>query len=217
MKDVMKAIIVSGGSLNIELLKNQIEKYPSYTIISVDGGTNLLFDAGILPDILIGDFDSINKEIFKYFQNKGIKTLKFAKEKDLTDTHIAIEYAANNNIKEIILLGATGKRLDHTLSNLYIIEKYIKDMYFKIIDSNNTIEFLYEKGRKIFEKEEYKYISLVPISDIVMGVVTEGLKYELINATLLRSDSFGVSNEIINNKGSISINKGLLAIIKSKD
>lgn len=217
MKEKVKAIIVSGGYIPIDFLKNQLKKYSDYLIISVDSGADSLYLAGITPDILLGDFDSINKETYDYFSEKDIEIIKFPKEKDLTDTHIAMDYAVNNGFKEFILLGVTGKRLDHTLSNFYILERYVKDVHCKIIDANNTIELLYGKNKQSYQKEDYKYISLIPISDKVIGVTTEGLKYKLINATLLRSDSFGVSNEIINNVGSISIEEGMLAIIKSKD
>lgn len=213
----MKIIIVAGGALSIEFIKEQIERTSPTMILCADSGADMLYKAKILPDILLGDFDSINQETLEYFALKGIKTVRFKSEKDVTDTEIAIDYAVKNGADDVLILGATGSRLDHTLSNIFILEKYCETVRCKIKDLNNTIEVLKnEKARKI-KKEDYQYLSLLPLSNHVKGVTTKGLKYPLNNATLKRSDSYGISNEIKNETGTISMTEGVMAVIQSKD
>lgn len=213
----MKTIIVTGGYLPIDFLKDQIKKRQVDLIICADSGADALFKAGLLPDVLLGDFDSIDEEVFNSFLHQGIKTVRFSSEKDLSDTHIAIKYAIKQGSHKIVILGGTGLRLDHTLANIYMLEKFIHHAQVKIVDTNNTIELVNDEGNHIYHKKEYKYISLLPISKKVYGVTTEGLKYKLQDATLSRNCSFGVSNEILSEHGSIHIKKGLLAIIQSND
>ncbi|PKM50660.1 MAG: thiamine diphosphokinase [Firmicutes bacterium HGW-Firmicutes-7] len=213
----MKAIIVTGGYLPGDFLKDQIQKRHVDLIICADSGADALYNAGILPNVLLGDFDSVDENVFNSFVDQGIKTVRFSSEKDLTDTQIAIKYAIKQGSQKIIIFGATGLRLDHTLANIYMLEKFIYHAHLKIVDMNNSLELICDEGIHIYHKKEYKYISLIPISKKVFGVTTEGLKYKLQGATLSRNSSFGVSNEIINEQGSIAIKKGLLAIIQSND
>ncbi|PKM96038.1 MAG: thiamine diphosphokinase [Firmicutes bacterium HGW-Firmicutes-1] len=213
----MKTIIVTGGYLPLDFLKEQIKKRQVELIICADSGADALYNAGILPDVLLGDFDSVDEEVFNSFVQQGIKTVRFSAEKDLTDTHIAIKYAIKQGSKKIIILGATGLRIDHTLANIYMLEKFIRHAHLKIVDTKNSIELVSDGSSRIYHKKDYKYISLIPISRKVYGVTTEGLKYKLQDATLLRNSSFGISNEILSEQGAITIKKGLLAIVQSND
>lgn len=215
----MKAIIVSGGYIPVNFLSYQLKnKYSDADmIICADSGADVLFAAEIIPNVLLGDFDSINPEIFDFFVQQGIKTVRFNTNKDVTDTHIAIKYAINQGADKIIILGALGDRMDHTLSNVFLLESYLHLAHCKIINEKNKIELISDGAKKTFSNKHYKYISLIPISKKVVGVTTEGLKYKLTNATLHRNDSYGVSNEIIQSYGSIMLKKGILAVIQAND
>lgn len=215
----MKAIIVSGGFLPVKFLSDQIKvnNADADIIICADSGADALFAAEILPHVLLGDFDSINTEVFDYFVHQGIKTVRFNTDKDVTDTHIAIKYAINQGADKIIILGALGDRIDHTLSNIFLLESYIHQAHCKIIDIKNRIELITDSARRVYSNKNYKYISLIPVSKKVVGVTTDGFKYKLDNATLFRNDSFGISNEIIQTYGTVSIKKGLLAVIQAND
>lgn len=213
----MKVIIVSGGHLTSEFLNEHINKETSELILCADGGANALHLAQIHPQVLLGDFDSINQEVFQYFVDQGVKTIRFKAEKDITDTQIAIEYALQLGATQITLLGATGSRLDHTLANIFLLEKYVSVVKCQMIDIHNKIELLTNETTKEYQKDQYPYISLVPLSKKVKGVTTDGLKFPLFLATLKRKSSYGISNEIMGEKGRISIKTGVLAVIQSKD
>lgn len=215
----MKAIIVSGGFIPIDFLIYQIKNKNADAdlIICADSGADALFAAEILPNVLLGDFDSINKEVFDFYVQQGIKTVRFNTNKDVTDTHIAIKYAINQGADRVIILGALGDRIDHTLSNIFLLESYLHLAHCKIIDAKNRIELISDGTKRVYSNKHYKYISLIPVSKKVVGVTTDGFKYKLTNATLHRSDSFGVSNEILQTYGTVAIRKGLLAIIQAND
>ncbi len=212
----MKIIIISGGYLPQQFLREQMFQ-DTQMIICADGGANALYLAELIPDVLLGDFDSIDGDIFHYFIEKGVKTVTFSAEKDFTDTEIAIEYAIKLGAREVILLGATGTRLDHTLANIFLIEKYLPFIKLTIIDPNNRIELLKDICSKEFFKDQYTYLSLVPLSNKVRGVWTKGLKYPLYDAQLKRKSSYGISNEITDDRAFVKLSKGVLAVILSKD
>ncbi|MBC7961079.1 MAG: thiamine diphosphokinase [Vallitaleaceae bacterium] len=213
----MKVMILSGGNLQTDFLKKQITTYRADKILCADGGAQPLFEAKIIPDVLLGDFDSISSEVFNFFINQGVKVVRFNCEKDQTDTEIALDYAINLGATDIVLLGGTGTRLDHTLANIMILEKYCRLAICKIIDPHNEIEVLQGIQTTQFEKQNFKYISLIPLSKKVLGVTTQGLKYPLKDATLLRKESFGISNEIIEDPCTLQMSKGTMVVIRSCD
>lgn len=126
---------------------------------------------------------------------------------------LAIELDASN----IIIIGAIGTRLDHTIANIHILKEAIeKDIKVKIVNENNEIELI-DKTTKIKKDNEYKYISLIPLTTDAQGVTIKGMKYPLENYTLSVGNSLGVSNEQIEETAEIQIGQGILILIKSKD
>jgi Thiamin pyrophosphokinase, catalytic domain. len=116
----MKAVILSNGNVeNIEFLRSYIES--SDIFICADGGGNYAKSLGIKPDILIGDFDSVKEEILNYFQYLGTEIIRYPREKNYVDTQLAVDRAIELSADKIILLGATGNRLDHTLANINML------------------------------------------------------------------------------------------------
>lgn len=101
----MKTLIITGGNLNKDFTKEYLKKYSFDLIIAVDRGLEVLDTLKVTPNYIIGDFDSINKEILdKYKEKNNIKIMTLNPEKDFTDTHVAINVAIENKSKEIIIL-----------------------------------------------------------------------------------------------------------------
>lgn len=213
----MEAVIISGGKISEDSLIKQLSLLKKDLVICADSGANLLYKNNIFPDVLIGDFDSIEAHVYIELEQKGIRIIKYPQHKDLTDTHIALDYAIENGADRIIILAGTGTRLDHTLANIFLLEKYIDKADCMVIDENNIITLKKAGTHKIFKNESFNYISLVPLSDTAEGVTTKGFKYPLNLACLKRADSFGISNELIGNEGEIVFVSGCMAIIFSKD
>lgn len=207
-------LIGSGGSPDNKKLKDEIKK--SDYVVAIDGGTNYLKDIGEVPNILIGDLDSINDEALKFIEDKKIETLKFPSEKDYTDMELGIEYLIDKNVDEIVIFGATGTRLDHTLANILLLE-YIskKGLFGRIEDKNNTI-YLVKDRLEVKSRENY-YLSVIPIYDSGAIVTLKGFKYPLSEYHIEFSSTIGISNEIIDKKGTIEVHEGKVLVLISKD
>lgn len=211
----MKAVIVCNGSIrDYEVIKTLFEG--AQFIIAVDGGAGHLKKLGVTPDILLGDFDSADKEDIKFFVEKGVPAERFPAEKDMTDSELAIERALEIGADEIVLVGAVGTRFDHSMSNIFLLKKLMdKHIRACIADEFNRI-YMFDKSFELEKLEGYK-LSLIPVSERVTGVTTKGLKYPLVSATMPLGTSWGVSNEFIEGKAWVTIGEGILLVCLSRD
>ncbi len=213
----MKTLIVSGGELNKDFLQAFISNNEMDYIIAVDKGLEILDSINIFPNCILGDFDSIKNGILEKYNRQDIKIIKLNPEKDFSDTHMALKEAIEMKSTEIYILGALGKRMDHTIANIHILREALENnIECKIIDTNNIIKLI-TKGTEIVHKSKYKYISLFPLTTSVKGITLHGFKYPLTNDTLTIGHSIGVSNELLDNIGTISISDGILIMIQSND
>ena len=213
----MKAFIISNGQMSnndfyLNLFK---EQRPDY-VICADGGANHLKKLGIIPNTIIGDLDSISIKDLEYYKNLEVEIIKYPTKKDETDTQLAIQYATTLPIKEIVLLGVIGDRIDHSLGNIYLMEDIVlKGLRVSIINENNIV-YLINKEIEIYGLIG-EVVSLVPDSDKVTGILSEGLEYPLYNKDMIKSNPYGISNVINKKRVKISIQSGLLLVILSKD
>lgn len=211
----MSTLIISGGVIEDKFLKLFIMKHKINNIIAVDRGLEILNKINTEPDYIIGDFDSVNHQILSLYSNA--KIIKLNPEKDYTDTHMALKLAINLKESNIYLVGALGKRIDHTISNIHILKEALDNkVSCKLLDENNEIQ-LVGRGITKIKKSKYKYISLIPLTTKVTGVTLKGFKYPLINDTLEIGYSIGISNEIVSNTALIEVGYGLVMVIKSMD
>jgi thiamine pyrophosphokinase len=186
-------------------------------VICTDGAVRHMSRFGVTPHILIGDFDSISAGEYGYFLGLGVKIKEFPIEKDKTDTELAVEYALDAGCNEIILIGATGSRIDHTLSNIFLLERIVeRGARGWIINENNKVTLI-KNSSIMLEKERDEYISLLSLSGHTRGISTRGLYYPLDNDTLIAGSSRGISNEFTGNTAKIIVKEGLLLVIKSRD
>lgn len=213
----MKTLIVSGGELNKDFLQAFISNNEMDYIIAVDKGLEILDSINILPNCILGDFDSIKNGILEKYNRQDIKIIKLNPEKDFSDTHMALKEAIEMKSTEIYILGALGKRMDHAIANIHILREALENnIECKIIDTNNIIKLI-TKGTEVVHKSKYKYISLFPLTTSVKGITLKGFKYPLTNDMLTIGHSIGVSNELLENIGTISISDGILIMVQSND
>ncbi len=206
----MKAYIFTGG----EIFHQYIEERPEEgdLVISADAGYKNAKLMGVHTNILIGDFDSLGQ-----IPEDVDEMLQVPAEKDLTDTQIAVETAIERGACEIIIIGSTSGRFDHALSTLAILEKYWeKRIPIYIVNGQNRVRYIKNSGF-IVVRSKYKYFSLIAVDEKVKGVSVEGAKYPLVNKTLTRNHQFAVSNEIVKNAALITVKKGGIFIIETRD
>lgn len=211
----MKALIVANGTINnINILKTVKKEYDF--ILAVDGGTNHCIRAGIFPDLIIGDLDSISEETLKIAKENNIPTEEFPVKKDSTDTELSIDYLISKGFKDITLAGVIGSRMDHTLGNILLLTKLNEnDIKGKIIDGNNIIYLVEEK--LTLQRKEDTYISIIPISNSGINISLKGFEYELKEREVKFASSFCISNKIIEEEGMIRVHEGKALVFISKD
>lgn len=209
--------IVSNGNINsMTWLKGELEK--SNYIIAVDGGISYLRKLDKKPNLLIGDLDSIDAKDLKWAKENSINLCKYPSEKDKTDTEIALEKAKTiiTENEAIHLYGATGSRLDHTMGNIFLLEKYLSEFNdILICDEKNKVFLIKDSIKTIIEENDIN-LSLIPLSDYII-VDLEGFKYPLKDKKILRGDTLGISNLSVEKKSNIIIKKGKALVFLSKD
>ncbi|SFL29478.1 thiamine diphosphokinase [Halanaerobium salsuginis] len=209
-----KGLLILNGQLNFQQaeLKKLIEVEKIRSIIAVDGGSNRLREVGLMPDLIIGDLDSITQENYNFYQSKGVKFNQHPVEKDQTDSELAVDFCLNNNFTELIIIAALGGRIDQQLANLNLLE-YISEegLTAKIMDKNLEIALL--TNSKTFSNQVNKRLSLIPQTKVVKGVTILGCKYPLDTVDLLRSKTRGISNLITEQQAVIKLESGLLLYI----
>src|SRR4030042_3096092 len=202
------AIIANGTITNYDFYKEILQDFN--IIICADGGANIAKELDIIPDYIIGDMDSIKTSVFNFY--KELNKTKIIKDtnSDKTDLELAIKLAETLNPFKINIFGAIGNRIDHTLANIYCLDKIKPGIKAEIIDERSTIQLAEENLEITGEKNDI--ISIIPLSDI------EGLNYTGFKWNVKTLDTkigwFGISNKILNKKASINFSKGKILIIK---
>lgn len=212
----MKVLIVSGGNIpKCEIIKFYSSE--SSLIVGVDGGCKCLLKNNIMPHYIVGDFDSANIDDIIELENKGAIKYQYNPEKDFTDSEIAVNLAIENNATEIVLLGGTGSRFDHTFANIGLMLKAKqKGVSLVVVDDNNKI-YMVDKSAEFKRDKNYDYISFFAYRDDIHNFKISGAKYSLNNYTLKVGESRTVSNEFLDDKIDISFDSGIVLVIYSKD
>ena len=214
----MTAYIFTGGKIAVGSM-DELGLHPSETdlIIAADSGYNNASRLGVRPGLLLGDLDSIDRKKLAPDELEHIEKIIVPAIKDDTDTQLAVDTALERGADEIIIIGGLGGRLDHTLSTVFLLE-YIKDKGARgvITDGRNRVRIM-ESGEELTIKRGYKYLSLVGLTDTCEGVSISGVFYPLKDAVLERKYAFAVSNEITADAAEISLSKGILLVIESRD
>lgn len=216
-----RALLISGGHINNNYMKSYLEGRHYDIVIAIDGGLEKADGLGIMPTHIVGDFDTVSKEILnKYSRNDKINIKRLIPEKDFTDTQVALSTALDNGCTHIEIAGGTGTRLDHTIANIHILQMALgrcEDAV--IINENNRIRLV--NGKRTVKKTDVfgKYISLLPLTEHVKNVSLRGFKYPLDNYDfdVKTTLSLGVSNELAKEEAEVELDEGVLIMIESAD
>lgn len=215
----MRYLIVTGGSVRLDFAKEYMEHQVFDKVIAVDLGLESVKAMQLVPDLIVGDFDSVPGEVLTEYEGvPGVKMRRLCPEKDLSDTQAALEAALEDGAGEIVILGGTGTRIDHVIANIHILMKPLaKQMSACLIDECNKIYLIDSRHEISRENCHGKYISLFPLTDRASGVTLRGFKYPLQDAVLTMGNSLGVSNELVEDVGVIEVQQGILIGVESRD
>lgn len=212
----MKAVVLSAGQIaDYDRVRPYIKN--ADLVICADGGIRHALAMGLEPALILGDFDSAGAELIDLARARGVAVERVPVEKDETDTHLALLEAVSRGAGEIVLLGGTGDRLDHTFSNLLLMPGIPASVAMTVVDAKNVIRLLRPGGRMTVRAAAGGYLSLLPLSPEAKGVVAEGVKWPLDGATLRWGQSLGVSNQIVDDEAFVAVREGFLLVVQAWD
>ena len=207
----MRAFIFCGGEVFPQYIKETRES--GDLVIAADSGYKNARALDFPIDILVGDFDSLGD-----IPDGVGEVVRLPQEKDVTDAQYAVELAIKQGAGELVIIASTSGRFDHAVSLMAILEDLnARKIRAYIVNGQNRINFIRNSGYIVIRDPNFKYFSLIAADEKVKGVSVEGAKYPLKDRTITRRSQFAVSNEIVKNAALITVKKGGVYIIESRD
>ena len=206
-----RALIFANGDFSRPELARSIPR-PDDVIIAADGGARHALVLGMLPSLIIGDFDSLTEPEVKHFASLDVQFQRFPQAKDETDLELALLHAIHAGYNPILIMGAFGGRLDQTLGNIALLSNPEVIQADVRIDDGATEVFMVT-GESEIQGQPGDTVSFVPWGSRVEGVSTTGLLYPLKNETLFPHRTRSISNEMLAQTAVVSIKTGLLLCV----
>jgi len=209
-----QALIISGGDFDPSTLKKEYDY-----IIACDKGYNYALHLNLIPDVVIGDFDSSSLSfIEKSVENTKTQILSFPIRKDDTDTMLAIKHALDLGYQNIHIICGLGLRMDHTISNIQSMHYVASHGGMCEMDSSREYfrTITPEDGLVPIEKKDNFSLSLFALSDKVSQVSINGTSYDCVT-DLTNSFPLGHGNHFVSDTASISIKEGVLLVVLSHE
>ena len=202
-----KALILANGRPPKKRLLRSLLKETNF-FVCADGGANTAASLGLKPNLIIGDLDSIRGRAIRKFSRVPARRIN---DQNSTDLEKAITYLVRKGFKDIIVIGATGGRLDHAVGNLSVLAKFSKAARTKFVDDEAEVSYIGNEFH--FEAPKGTIVSLIPLS-LCEGIVTKGLKWELRNETLELGFREGTSNKVVSSPVHIRVRRGDLLLFR---
>ena len=184
-------------------------------LVAVDGGLHHLQKLGLSPSVLIGDLDSVSDADLQGLTGQDISILRYPPEKDETDLELALGWAADQGFSTVVIVGALGGRLDQTLGNIFLLTgPRLAGIDLRLDDGLQEVLTIWNQAD--ISGSPGDVLSLLPLNGPAKGIVTHGLRYPLHNETLFPERTRGISNELLSDRASISLEQGCLLCIHSR-
>ncbi len=225
----MSVLVVAGGRVDGQAAKAYLGGRSFRHVIAVDAGILAAERLGLFVNHLVGDFDTLGEEeLSRRVGTDGLTIHRYDPHKDDTDTEIAVRLALGLEgqgtgrgsffPEQVLLLGATGTRFDHTLANVFLLERFCEaGVSACIVDANNRIS-VHGKGFSFRKKEKFgKYISFLALTKEVAGLTLKGFCYPLSGHTLKQKSSLCISNEAAGEELFVEFSGGRLLMVESMD
>lgn len=211
----MRAVIFANGELHdLEAVRALLE--PGDTVIAADGGAHHCAALGLIPSLLVGDFDSLTDLEVQDWERRGVQLIHHDARKDETDLELALLLAQGLVREEALVFGALGGRWDQTFANL-LLPAYEKLDGLDVTFWHNGLWVYLIRGRREIHGKPGQTVSLLPVGGDVVGVTTQGLEYPLNDATLKFGATRGVSNVLLAQTAAVSVESGLLLCFVFED
>jgi len=203
----MRVIVVANG-----VMRSHFTLESDDVLIAADGGLRHCLDLGLQPAILIGDLDSIDEGDLAALKPSDTQILQYPTQKDFTDLELALQHALKLSPDEIVIVAALGARWDQTIANL-LLPVLFPSVKISLLDGSQEIHYIRSGEKLEIHGRHGDMVSLIPLAGKVCGVTSEHLEYPLQGGELTFGSTRGISNVLLKETGTISINGGLLLCI----
>jgi thiamine pyrophosphokinase len=205
-----KCILLANGQPPKKSVFKYLNKAGYKTLFCADGGADTACKLVLIPDFIIGDFDSVKSSTLKYFEDKS-RIIQIKRQND-TDVEKCLKYARKIGFNDVVLLGGTGDRLDHSFCNLGIVLKFSDSINIKVIHEKSLLSVY--SGNIILSTIPGETISIYGF-DSKTKFISHGLKYPLKNIALPFGQKESTSNVAVGNKVKLNIKNGKAFIIRN--
>jgi thiamine pyrophosphokinase len=207
----MHVVIVAGSAPTAKL--NTAALAAADVLVAVDGGADAIARAGLVPDLLVGDMDSIDPGTRESLRAGGVEVVVLPTAKDATDTEAALRLVVERGAGEVTVYGGLGgPRLDHLIGNLLLLAApWLEGIGVRMVDEQH--EAFLAQGDVVFRGARGDTVSLLPLSPEVEDVLTEGLAYPLAGEVLYRSATRTLSNVMTGPEARVTHGEGTLLLI----
>ncbi len=208
----MARLVIFANGVVPELVSVRQLFHDGDVLYAADGGTRHALALGLKPSVVVGDLDSLRPDERQQLDAAGVQIHQFPRDKDKTDLELALDLAIEAGHREILIVGALGGRLDHTLGNLALLS----DARLSTCDirlDDGVEETFFTRDRCEIRGKPADIVSLVPWGEKVTGIFTEGLRWPLNNETLFSDRTRGISNEMLHEMAFVKLKSGLLFVI----
>lgn len=211
-----KCILIGAGDLTCETLTVDKDDF----VIAVDGGYAWCKKMQIVPDLIVGDLDSLTCEMREEIEAAALsdpeKLLRLPCEKDDTDMLFALKHGLAKGFLDFVLYGALGGRLEHTIANIQCLQFLKAQGASGIILDRKVSVFILQNETICFPKEKEGFFSLFALQKQVLGVTIKGMKYPLNDAVVTEDFPIGISNEFVGEASRVTVRNGTLLVIISE-
>lgn len=212
----MRFLIVTGGTVDYEWAKAWLKEQAYDYVIAADRGLEHAKALGIPVNFILGDYDSVSPKLLEDYA-KNTETVTYPQKKDFTDTHLAVLTAIHQGAEKMDILGGTGSRLDHTMTNVFVMKAALDaDVSCAMYDARNKI-YLLDSSVCIEKDRQYgTYVSVIPMTETVV-LSMSGFQYPLEHFVLKQGLSLCQSNEISARQSVIAVEQGIAVVCEAKD
>jgi len=199
---------------NGDISANKINILPNTKVIAADGGASKCLSLGIIPQVVIGDFDSLTQDELRILEFSGATLIRYPTSKDETDLELTLNYAIDEGATEIYLYGLLGGRWDMSIANIMLLTSTRFEKIHLFILHEDSEFFILRGGMKlVFYGNLGDIVSVIPLSHQAEGISYSGLEWPLLEETLWAGSQRGVSNQMVEKESQISLNSGVLFVI----
>ena len=200
-------VLVAASDFNAQHFKMSNERGMFDFVMAVDAGFAHLESIGCVPDMALGDFDSLG------YVPKCKKVARHPTKKDKSDLELAFDWATNRKFDAIVVYGALGGRLDHTVANLQLFARYAEQgVDVTAIGSDYAVRLVVGPDAYELPLRDTGTVSVFAMTSEAHGVIERGLEYSIDDETISNRTSRGLSNELIGKPAAVAVEEGTLLV-----